>query len=96
LYERVAEVERVKLELRAMNLNPTHKKRKGVELGAPSESVNQNMKKLAFAPPRNRPESPVEPCRKCRRTNHTTLECRVGNNKCLWCGSPDHFIAACP
>jgi len=27
------------------------------------------------------------PCGKCGRTNHTTPECRVGTNKCLWCGS---------
>jgi len=39
LYERAAEVKRVKMELRT--LNPTNQKRKRIEQGAPSESVNQ-------------------------------------------------------
>jgi len=38
LYERAAEVERVKTELRA--LNPINHKKKGFEWGTPSESVN--------------------------------------------------------
>lgn len=38
LYERAAEVERVKTELRA--LNPINHKRKEFERGTPSESVN--------------------------------------------------------
>ena len=38
LYERAAEVERVKTELRT--LNPINHKRKGFERGTPSESVN--------------------------------------------------------
>jgi len=25
-----------------------------------------------------------------------THECRVGTNKCFWCGNIEHFIAACP
>jgi len=28
--------------------------------------------------------------------NHTTGECRLGTNKCKWCGSPDRSIAATP
>jgi len=40
LYERATEVERVKMELRA--LNPINHKRKGFERGTPSEIVNQN------------------------------------------------------
>jgi len=38
LYERAAEMERVKIELRA--LNPINQMRKGFEQGTPSESVN--------------------------------------------------------
>ena len=42
LYEHVAEVERVKPELRALNLNLNlnNQKRKRIEWGLPSESVN--------------------------------------------------------
>ena len=54
------------------------------------------MKKPTLAPPRSHTIGPVEPCGKCGWTNHTTLECWVGTNKCLWCGSTEHVIATCP
>ena len=92
LYERAAEVERIKTEFRA--LNSISQKRKGIERGAPSESVNQ--KKPTPAPPKSHPTRSAEPCTKCGRTNNTTPECRVGTNKCMLCGSPEHLIAACP
>jgi len=28
--------------------------------------------------------------------NHDTSECRVGTNRCFWCGDPSHLIANCP
>ena len=54
------------------------------------------MKKPTLAPPRSHTIGPVEPCGKCGWTNHTTLECWVGTNKCLWCGSTEHFITIYP
>ena len=81
LYERAAEVRRVKAELRA--LNPINQKRNW--LRAPSDSVNQ--KKSTPALPKSRPTGLTEPCGKCGGTNHTTPECRVGTNKYMWCGS---------
>jgi len=85
-------VEHVKTELSAFN--PINQKRKRIQRGDPNESVNQ--KKPTPAPPKSHPASSAEPCRKCRRTNRTTPECRVRTNKCMWCGSPKHLIAACP
>jgi len=79
LYKWAAEVERVKIELRA--LNPINQKRKAMERGALSESVNQ--KKPSLAPPKSRPTSLTGPYWECRRTSHTTLECRVGTNNCM-------------
>ena len=79
LYERVAEVERVKTELRA--LNPINQKTKGVERGTPSESLDQ--KKPTPAPPKSRPAGLTSPCTKCSRTNHTTPESQVGTNRCM-------------
>ena len=94
LYDRAAEVERVKAELRA--LNPINHRRKGFERRTPSESVNQNQKKPTPVSSKSRPVGSTAPCAKCGRTNHTTLECRVGTNKCMWCGSPEHLLIACP
>ena len=97
LYERAAEVERVKTELRT--LNPINHKRKGFQRGTLSESVNQNhqnQKKPTPVPSKSRPVGSTASCAKCGRTNHTTPECRVGTNKCMWCGSHEHLIAACP
>jgi len=91
LYERAIEVKQVKTELRT--LNPINQKRKGFRWGTPSESVNK--KKPSAAPPKIRPASSTEPCGKCGRTNHTTLECQVGINKCMWCENPEYFITAC-
>jgi len=85
-------VERVKIELRA--LNPINHKRKEFERGTPSESVNK--KKPPPAPPKSYPAGSIAPCSKYDRTNHTTPECRVGTNKCMWSGSPEHLIAAYP
>ena len=92
LYEVVIEVERVKIELRALKL--INQKRKGIERGASSESVNQ--KKPCPAPPKSYPTGPAEPYRKCGRTNQSTPECRIGTNKFMWCGNPEHLIVACP
>jgi len=75
-------------------LNPINQKRKGIEQGADSESVNQ--KKPTPTSPKSHPTSSAKPYRKCGKTNHTTPECRVGTNKCMRCGSPEHLIAACP
>ena len=92
LHEQAIEVERMKTELRV--LNPMNQKRKGIEQGTPSKSVNP--KKPALAPPKSCLVGLVEPCGKCGRTNHTSPKCRVGTNKYMWCGSPEHLIAACP
>jgi len=91
LYEIAAEVEKVKGELRV--LNPGNKKRKWNDRGTSSESVAQ--KKPIAAPNKSHPTASKEPCAKCRRTNHTSAECRVGANKCIWCESPEHSIANC-
>ena len=45
-------MEQVKSDLKALKLNPNNQKRKWAEQGAPNESVNQNLKKLAPAPRR--------------------------------------------
>ena len=81
----------MKTELRA--LNPINQKRKWIEQGALSESVNR--KKLAPVPPKSHRAGLAEPSGKCRRTNDTTRECRVGTNKCMWYGSLGHLIATC-
>ena len=83
VYEPAAEVERVKIELRAINPNPSHPKRKWTEWGTLSESVNQNVKKPAPALPNIRTIVSAEPYGKCRQTNHTTFECRVRTKKCF-------------
>jgi len=92
LYKQAVQVDRVKTELRA--LHPINQKRKGFERGTPSESVNQ--KKPSPTPPKSRYAGSTEACVKRRRTNHTIPECRVGTNKCMWCGRPEHLIAVCP
>jgi len=81
LYERAAEVERVKTELRA--LNPINQNRKGLERGTLSESVNQNKKKPTPVPPKSRLVGSTASYVKCGTTNHTTSECRLGINKCM-------------
>ena len=73
LYERAAEVERVKTELRA--LNPINQKKKGFERGTLSKIVNQNQKKPSYVPPKSRRVGSTAPCAKCGRTNHTTPKC---------------------
>ena len=87
-------MEPVNTELRATNPNSSHRKRKWTEQGTPSESVNQNVKKSTPAPPISYTTGLVGPYGKYGQTNHITLECRVGTNKCLRCGSTEHFIAA--
>jgi len=79
-----------------MNPNPNNQKRKWDERSASSESVNQNVKKLALVPPKSRRTGSVKPCEEYGHTNQATLECQVGTNKCLWCGSVEYFIAAYP
>jgi len=54
-----------------------------------------NQKKPSPAPPKSYHAGSTTPCAKCGRTNHTTPECRVGTNKCIWCGSAEHLIVAC-
>ena len=85
-------MERLKTKLRALNL--INKKRKAIERGSLSEIVNQ--KKPSLGPHKSHPVGSAEPYRKCRRTNHTSLECRVGTKNCMWCGSLEHLIAICP
>ena len=75
-------------------LNPISQKRKGIDQGTLSESVNQ--KKPSPVPTRCRPAGLAEPCGKCERINQTTPEFRVGTNKCMLCKSPEHLIVACP
>jgi len=55
-----------------------------------------NQKKPSHAPPISCPAGSIAPYTKCDRVNHTTPECRVRTNKCMWCRSPEHLIAACP
>ena len=92
LYDRAAEVERVKGELRA--LSSGNQKRKWNDRSTPSGSVAQ--KKPAASSASSRPAAPIKSCAKFGRTNHTTADCRVGTNRCMWCGSPDHLVATCP
>ena len=91
LYERAAELERVKGDLGA--LNSGNQKRKWNDRSTSSESVAQ--KKTVAGPNKSHPATSKEPCAKCGRTNHTTTECRVGTNKYMWCGSLDHSIVTC-
>ena len=85
-------MERVKGELRASN--PGNQKRKWNDSATSSESVAQ--KKRAAGPDKSRPVASKEPCAKCGQTNYTTVDCRVGTNKCMWCETPDHSIATYP
>jgi len=91
LYERVAEVERVKGELRV--LNPENQKMKWNDCRTSSESVAQ--KKPFAGPDKSRLVTSKGPCVRCGWTNHTTAECYVGTNKCIWCGNPEHSIVNC-
>ena len=59
-------------------------------------SMNQNQKKLAFALSKSHTIGPAVPCGKCERTNYTTSKCQVKTNQCMWCGSTEYLIAACP
>lgn len=90
VYKQEADVEQVKTELRA--LNPINQKRKWIEQGALSKIVN--WKKSALVPPKSHPASLIESYGKCGRTNYTNHECRVGTNKCMWCGSLEYLIVA--
>ena len=83
----MVEVERVKSESRALNPNAVNQKRKWIEQGATSGSVNKNQKELTPGPPRNHPTGLAVPYEKCGRTNHTNPNCRVGTYKYMWCGS---------
>jgi len=73
LYEQAAEVERVKAELRALNL--INRKWKLAEQEALSDSVNQ--KKSTLALPNSHPAGSTEPCGKCEGLKHTTPQCQV-------------------
>jgi len=92
LYERAVEVERVKNMLRA--LNPGNQKRKWNDCGTSSDNVAS--KKPVVTSAKSRIIGSPKRCGKCGRTNHRTLECHVGTNKCMWCGSIEHMIATCP
>jgi len=92
LYERAAEVERVKAKLRA--LNSINQNRKGIDWGTKSESVNQ--KKPTPASPKTHSAGSAEPSGKHERINHTTPKYQVGTNNCMWCGSPKYLIATRP
>ena len=81
----------MKSELRC--LNPGNQKGKWNDNGTSSESVVQ--KKPGAGPTMSRPAASTEPCGKCGQINHTTAECRVGANKCMWCRSLDHLITTC-
>jgi len=92
LYERVAEVECVKSELRM--LNPGNPKRKWDDHGTSSNTMTSKKPTTSFV--KSCTTGPSEPCGKCGRTNHHTSECRIGTNQCFWCGSTEHAIIACP
>ena len=92
LYERAAEVECVKKVLRA--LNPGNPKRKWSGRGTFSNTVAS--KKPTISSVKSHTTGPLEPCRKCGRTNRRTSECRISTNQCVWCGSTDHLLTACP
>jgi len=79
-------------ELRA--LNPGNQKRKWNDRDTLSNSVAQ--KKPVAGLDKSHQAASKEPCATCGWTNHTTTECRVGTNKCMWCRSPDYSIATCP
>ena len=81
----------MKSELRALNLGS--QKRKWNDHGASSESVAQ--KKPIAIPSKSHPAISTDPCAKCGRTNHPTVECRVDANKCMWCRSHNHSIGTC-
>jgi len=71
-----------------------NKKRKRNDRGTSTESVAQE--KPTIGPAKSSPLVLFEPCGKCDRTNHITAECRLGTNKCMWCGSHNHLISAWP
>ena len=73
LYERAAQVEGVKNELRS--LNPGNSNRKWSKRRASSESLAQ--KKPISSSAKSHIMVSCEPCGKCSRTNYITLECCV-------------------
>ena len=92
LYERPAEVERMKSELRM--LNPGNPKRTWNDQRTSSNTTT--LKKPKTSSVKSRTTGSSEPCRKCGQTNHHSSECRIGTNQCFWCGSTNHSISACP
>ena len=93
LYERAVDVKRIKNELRmAHSVNP---KRRWNERG--NQVEGSLSKKSAVMKSKSQESAPNRKhCTKCRRTNHDTSQCRVGTNRCFWCGDPSHLIANCP
>jgi len=93
LYERAADVERVKNELRmAHSVNP---KKRWNEKANPAEGSLS--KKPAVMKSKCQGSTPSRKhCTKCGRTNHDTSKYRVGTNCCFWCRDPRHLIANCP
>ena len=90
LYKRVAEVERVKKELRILGqVNP---KKRWLDQGSHVEGTPNKKPALAKRKPQNSTTARKH-CSKCGRTNHDTAECRLGTNRCFWCGDPNHPIA---
>ena len=93
LYERAADVERVKNELKmAHPVNPKkrwNERGNSIEGSLSKKPAVMKLKSQEFTPNRKH-------CTKCGRTNHNTSECWVGTNRCFWCRDPSHLIANCP
>jgi len=53
-------------------------------------------KKLTAGLTKSRPAASTEPYAKRGWTNHTTVECHVGTNICIWCENLDYSIATHP
>jgi len=91
LYERAAEIERVKKELRIVG--QANSKKRWYDRGTLVEGASN--KKPALPRPKPQNSMARKHCSKCGRTNHDTTECRMGTNQCFWCGDSNHLIADC-
>jgi len=92
LYERAAEIERVKTKLGMTN--PVNLRKRWDDRG--TQAGGFLSKKPTPTKPGPQGSVPTgKHCTKCGRTNHNTVECRVGMNRCFCCGDSNHLIANC-
>jgi len=91
LYEPIAKAERLKSELKALKL--INQKSKGIERATPSECELEKTLSRSSKEPFCQLHKALWEMRKSK-SRHPL--CRVRINKCIWCGSPERLIAACP